>query len=174
MLIYALQNILGHARKEWHISVSRGIYYWVSTSIFYQGSANWFRTKQNYETLLQENQGRQSRIEETTKLIAFKEEQLAALDLQYKEAVGNLTLTSNQLEETLEELADKRNALTEALRELKDIKQLLKEQVMLTNAHSTTEERLHRLAGGLVGTLKTSVADISNLHSTLGKINPWN
>jgi chromosome segregation ATPase len=123
---------------------------------------------------LQENQGRQSRIEETTKLIAFKEEQLAALDLQYKETVGNLTLTSNQLKETLEELSDKRNALTEALHELKDVKQLLQEQIMLTNAHSTTEGRLHRLAGGLVGTLKTSVADISTLHSTLGKTNKWN
>lgn len=122
---------------------------------------------------MQENQGRLSRIEETTKLITFKEEQLAELDLQYKEAAENLILTSSQLKETLAELEDKRSALTEALHELKDVKQLLMEQEMLTEAHSTTEERLHRLAGGLVGTLKKSVADIAVLHSTLGNIKKW-
>ena len=122
---------------------------------------------------MQENQGRLTRIEETTKLIAFKEEQLATLDLQYKEAAENLILTSSQLKGTLAELEDNRTALTETLHELKGVKQLLMEQEMLTDAHSKTEERLHLLAGGLVGTLKKSVAEISALHSTLGKIKKW-
>jgi hypothetical protein len=117
---------------------------------------------------LQENQGRQTRIEETTKLIAFKEEQLAELDLKYKETAQNLNLTTSQLQETMAELESKMAALTTALQELKELKQLLMEQEMLTKSHFTTEERLHRLAGGLVGTLKKSVSDISTLHDTLG------
>lgn len=51
--------------------------------------------------LMEENQGRQCQIEEISKSIAFKEEQMIALDLKFKECTEKLEFTSGQLNDTL-------------------------------------------------------------------------
>ncbi len=86
---------------------------------------------QNYDLLLQENQGRQARIEEITNSIAFKQEQINTLNEKFAETEKRLNNSEFRLEETIQELDTKRNELSLALIDLKNLELSLEQQKII-------------------------------------------
>ncbi|KAI8904810.1 hypothetical protein EDD86DRAFT_249575 [Gorgonomyces haynaldii] len=128
-----------------------------------------FLSPESYNTLVDENQGRKDRIDEITKTLDAKEEEIKALEEKFTSQMQLLTQTTTQLDEAMTELDQKQQELRQMMAETENLRARLDEQEFLTMSHIKTEEQLDELATGLVSTIKSSVKDLSGLHEKLDR-----
>ncbi|KAK9767780.1 Kinesin- motor protein [Basidiobolus ranarum] len=118
-----------------------------------------------YQSLLDENQAKADQISELNKRIECVQQQLTHLKGEFKQKMGILTDTKIKLANTEEQLNFTTKSLSSTTKTLEDTKISLEEQIILTQAHAETEEKLNSMAADLVAVLESSIEDVQNLHS---------
>ncbi|KAL2913225.1 Kinesin-related motor protein [Polyrhizophydium stewartii] len=128
-----------------------------------------YLSQENYQSIVTENQSRKEMIDDMSRHMGAKEEQLAYLETQFNQKMSLLKETSEQLSTTMAELEQRKAELDTAMAEINAIQTRLVEQQFLTRAHAETEAHLDSVAGTLVTTLKSSVSDVEGLHDKLDR-----
>jgi kinesin family protein 11 len=128
-----------------------------------------FMSPDSYNSLVNENQGNKTQLDEVAKVMEAKKEEFKQLQQLFQEKSDLLGATSLKLDEAMDDLEKKKQDLEDLLNQTRELQLKLMEQEYLTKAHAETEENLNKLASGLVQTLTSSANDIEGLHEKIGE-----
>lgn len=91
---------------------------------------------ESYNSLVEENTGNKSTIDEVTKVLETNQERLKQLEKTFKQQTSMLTSTTKQLDGAMLELGQSQREAAEAMERVRELRQLLLEQEYLTKSRS--------------------------------------
>lgn len=112
--------------------------------------------------------GSKTHVEELSKLMSGKEEEIKLLEIKFKEKVVLLNDTTFKLDSAMKDLDLKKEELKKLMEEMRFLEKKLIEQQFLTKAHAITEENLAIVATDLADNLVSSIKDIDGLYEKIG------
>jgi kinesin family member 11 len=126
-----------------------------------------FLSPESYNSLVSENTGNKTQIDEISKTMESKLTEMNQLQEMFSQQTGLLNDTNTKLDDALQNLDDRKTELKVLLSETLNLRDRLQEQQHLVRAHQTTEQRLDTIATQLKSTLELSVSDIQGLYAKI-------
>ena len=120
-----------------------------------------------------EDELRQTELVEAKKQVEIVEKQHRDVQEELDQSIGMLKQREAELKGTKEKLQVAERGLVEKDMELKGVKVALEEEIVVRQAHETTESALHVVATGLKAVAGDSIQDNSNLMEKLGALDPF-
>jgi kinesin family protein 11 len=87
---------------------------------------------QSYESLMSENSGNRTHIEEVSKMLEEKQQEFTLIQTTFLEQTELLNSTSTKLDDAMTDLEEKRTELEDLISEIRELKVLLDQQVYIT------------------------------------------
>ncbi|KAL0946870.1 hypothetical protein HGRIS_013036 [Hohenbuehelia grisea] len=124
-------------------------------------------SEETWEEMSREQELVKTEREEARKQIEIIEGQMRAVREEFEQCIGLLMKRDEELKETKEKLKETEETLDIKETELKVVKGALEEEVVVREAHQTTESVLDSVATGIRTVAQQSITDVDGLFSKL-------
>lgn len=126
-------------------------------------------SEETWKEMTNEQELRRTECEESKKQVEIVESQLRSVREEFEQSIALLMRRDGELKMTREELQVTKGELQTKDAELLALKENLAEEVVVREAHQSTEQRLHTVAGELRAVAKQGLGDLDALFHKLGK-----
>lgn len=126
-----------------------------------------YLTSETYEQITSESESRRILSEEQQARIETMEANLRNKVQELFTLTNNFAILKKDQEGTKQLLDDTKGILEKTDIVLASTKQNLAEEIILREAHQSTEEKLHGVSEELISTLEKTVSDVGGLHSKI-------
>ncbi|KAF8654248.1 hypothetical protein AX16_003769 [Volvariella volvacea WC 439] len=126
-----------------------------------------FFSEETWNQMMAEQELRRTELEESKKEIEIIEQRMRNLREEFDQSIGLLKKRETELKDVTEQLRVTQSTLEERTAELSETQVALQEEVVVREAHQTTEVNLDGVAGNLLSVTRASVRDVTGLFQKL-------
>ena len=127
-----------------------------------------YLSAESYNSLKSEIQGNKTSVDEMTKLLSSRKEEIEELENKFRLQSDKMTEVETKLMEAAEEINAKQRNIDELNQNVEILRKFLTEQEVLTAAHEKSEEELATVASELAGHVQTGNQEILGLYEKIG------